>query len=371
MKGETVESVLYSLNDVTKADKIEAENQLNRALLRIIQNKDRFRRVLAAIYSCDEKILSRTPGEAPTIQQVRRELHTWKGDIAAFGLHSFAEFIHSIEDELTPEITPARVHEYILLLKNRLMDFVESHHDVLKLSKLYLNEATLSIPDTALHNLWTKISHANSLAHALHTVEEFVIEQTMQKAGDLLSYLSLATLDVSRKLKKPVTVQTSGADVALPHDYRELFDSFIHLVRNAVDHGLEAPGERGKKDPVGKICIEVRSRPDSYQILFSDDGRGVDLARLKTSVLNKNLCTESDWNKMPDEEKVMFIFRSNVSTKDVVTDISGRGIGLDYVYSCVKNAGGNIVVESNPGFGTCFYISLPKLVMKPKILAAV
>ncbi len=371
MKGETVESILFSMEDITKAEQLNEENTTNRALLRIVQNNDRFRRILAAIYAYDDKILGASDKASLPIENIRREVHTWKGDLSAFGLTSFAEFIHNFEEELTDTISYSRIHEYILVLKNNLMDFIERHQDVLKFSRTQLHESTLSIPDTALHSLWTKVSAANSLSHALHTVEEFVTNQTMQRAGDLLSYLSIATMEVSRKLNKPVTIQTHGAELALPHDYREIFDSLIHIVRNAVDHGLESSGERGRKDPVGKISIEVRSKSDSFQILISDDGKGIDLNSLKKSVLAKKLCTEQDWNKLSDEEKTAFIFRGSVSTKEIVTDISGRGIGLDYVYASVKAAGGNIVVESNPGVGTCFYISLPKFVAKPKILAVV
>ena len=371
MKGDAVESILFVISDATQLKKTEAENTLNRSLLRIIQNQDRFRRILAAIYAYDDKILSSSDSQGPSIQDIRREVHTWKGDLSTFGLTSFVEYVHNFEDELTDEISYSRIHEYIHQLKNGMMDFIEKHREILKISRSQLQEVTLTLPESALQTLWVRVSAANSLPHAVRTVEEFVTTQTMQKAGDLLNYLTLATLDVSRKLKKPVSIQTSGADVALPRDYREIFDSLIHVVRNAVDHGLESPGERGRKDPTGKIALEVRSKPDSFQILISDDGRGVDLNQLKIKVLSKQLVTEAEWNRMNDNEKILFIFKGNISTKDTVTDISGRGIGLDYVYASVKNAGGHIVVESNPGTGTCFYISLPKFLAKPKLLTAV
>ena len=134
-----------------------------------------------------------------------------------------------------------------------------------------------------------------------------------------------------------------------------------HLIRNALDHGLEMPEERraAGKTPMGTIRLEARHRAGMLQIILSDDGRGIDLERLRTKVVERELTTAAIANELSEAELLEFLFLPGFSTKEHVTEVSGRGVGLDVVHSMVRAVGGSVRVSVRPGKGTRFVLQLP------------
>ncbi len=140
-----------------------------------------------------------------------------------------------------------------------------------------------------------------------------------------------------------------------------MMDVFIHLMRNACDHGIESPYDRDQvgKDCLGTVRLEVQSIGQQVTMVFSDNGRGIDVAALREKVVDKGLLTATEVKDMDDSAMMQVIFRPGFSTADKVSYISGRGMGMDIVKSTVERLGGMIVVESELGLGTKFHISLP------------
>ena len=140
-----------------------------------------------------------------------------------------------------------------------------------------------------------------------------------------------------------------------------LFTTGIHLVRNCVDHGLETPDIRSmlEKSKTGSLSIEALTDDTSFQLIIADDGNGIDAERIKQLCLEKNLITESETLDMADDEAVKLIFKPGFSTTETISDISGRGVGMDAVHAVVQEMGGDIKITTELGQGTTFTISVP------------
>lgn len=169
--------------------------------------------------------------------------------------------------------------------------------------------------------------------------------------------------DLSRDLGKEAELFILGGDVEVDKRILEgLKDPLIHLLRNCVDHGLESPEKRREKGkrPRGSVAIQV-SQVDGnrVELVIQDDGKGIDAAKLRESAVQSGALTPREAQALDDQEAQMLLFRSGISTSSLITDISGRGLGMAIVQQKVEALGGNISLDSTPGRGTIFRISLP------------
>src|SRR5439155_5777686 len=142
----------------------------------------------------------------------------------------------------------------------------------------------------------------------------------------------------------------------------ELKDPFIHLVRNSLDHGIEAPVERAQKGkpPHGTLTIALSPRSGSQvELLISDDGAGIDAGKVKAATMKLGLLAPEKADALGNQEAVSLIFQPGVSTRPIITDISGRGLGLAIVKEQVEKLNGALSVETVPGKGTTFRLLLP------------
>jgi two-component system chemotaxis sensor kinase CheA len=151
----------------------------------------------------------------------------------------------------------------------------------------------------------------------------------------ITNYLQTSTRSIARELKKQIELKIIGDEIELDkHVLEALKDPLIHLIRNSIDHGIETPEERVKKGKAekGHITIEVLPpREQNVVIRISDDGQGIDLERLKNAALQKQLVTEEELNSYTEAQVLSLIFKSGFSTKDKVSRVSGRGLGMAVV----------------------------------------
>ena len=168
--------------------------------------------------------------------------------------------------------------------------------------------------------------------------------------------------DLARDLGKQVKLEILGETTDVDRDILEKLEApLTHLLRNAIDHGLENPAEReaAGKAPEGLVKLEARHSAGSLVINVSDDGRGIDLARLRASIVRKNLTTTEIADKLGEAELLEFLFLPGFTMKENVTEISGRGVGLDIVQNMIKTVRGSIRVINQFGKGTSFQLQLP------------
>jgi two-component system sensor histidine kinase and response regulator WspE len=168
--------------------------------------------------------------------------------------------------------------------------------------------------------------------------------------------------EVARDLGKKVRFEVRGEATGVDRDILDKLEAPLnHLIRNALDHAIEPPEDRvaAGKEATGVIRLEARHTAGMLQITVTDDGRGVDLARLRDKVVRKGLATGEMAERLTEAELLEFLFLPGFSTKEAVTEISGRGVGLDVVQDMVRTVGGLVRVSSKVGKGTRFTLQLP------------
>ncbi|WP_073089674.1 chemotaxis protein CheA [Thermosyntropha lipolytica] len=168
--------------------------------------------------------------------------------------------------------------------------------------------------------------------------------------------------DLAKELNKEVDFLMEGKETELDRTViDEIGDPLVHLLRNAVDHGLEPAEERIKKGKpaVGTVMLRARHEGNNVYIEVEDDGAGIDIEKVKKKAVEKGLITEKEAEKMDKDEAIELLFYPGFSTAKTVTDVSGRGVGLDVVKTKIESLNGEIAVETKPDKGTKFKIKLP------------
>lgn len=196
---------------------------------------------------------------------------------------------------------------------------------------------------------------AQSLQVGVMAIRMMPVSQVFQRFPRL-------TRDISRKLGKEVELVIQGEDTEADKNVLEsLADPLIHMVRNALDHGIETPADRRRagKAQHGTLRLAARQENDNVIIEVADDGRGIDPEAVCDKALRVGLITPDQAAQMSPEELVNLVFAAGFSTREQVSDLSGRGVGMDVVRSAVRKAGGDVWLASRLGQGTCVTVQLP------------
>ena len=196
----------------------------------------------------------------------------------------------------------------------------------------------------------------------LSDVRDAVTRMRMQRIEHLFSAFPRLVRDLSAELQKQVMVDIDGGDVELDREMIEMIrDPMVHIIRNAIDHGIERPADRLKagKREIGIVTISARQSGNTIAIEVSDDGGGLDEERICAKAIANEIVSSSDVGKMSRAEKLQLIFAAGLSTADTVSAISGRGVGMDVVRENIEKVGGSIAVSSTPGKGSVFTLQIP------------
>ncbi|MEW6513262.1 MAG: chemotaxis protein CheA [Pseudomonadota bacterium] len=210
-----------------------------------------------------------------------------------------------------------------------------------------------------LHSLDQAVSQLDLLVSDLQNA---VMKTRMQPIGRLFQKYPRIARDLARNLGKDVELVLSGEETEIDKTMIEdLSDPIIHLIRNAVDHGVESPEDRraAGKPEKSQVRLEARQEGDHIVLLVADDGKGMNAERLRAKALEKGLITDEEANTMDERQSLALVFLPGFSTKDVASDVSGRGVGMDVVKTNIQKLNGNIDIRSEVGKGTTFVISLP------------
>ncbi len=192
--------------------------------------------------------------------------------------------------------------------------------------------------------------------------QETIMLTRMQPVGNVFNKFPRVVRDLAKSLGKEIDIQLEGRDVELDKTIIEAIgDPLTHLVRNSADHGIETPEVRSRagKDPKGTIVLKAYHEAGQVIIEIVDDGAGIDGARLVAKALERGLITEEQSRLMSEKEKIALIFMPGFSTAEKVSDVSGRGVGMDVVKTNLDSLGGQVDIESEVGRGTRIRIKLP------------
>jgi two-component system chemotaxis sensor kinase CheA len=212
------------------------------------------------------------------------------------------------------------------------------------------------------------ISDLSLLVRELH---DEVLKVRLMPLASVVDRFPRIVRDLAKKSGKEVLFQFSGKEIELDRGIvEELSDPLLHLLRNAVDHGLELPADRiaaGKK-PEGTISVNVHREKNRVLISITDDGKGMDPRRLVDAAIEKGLLRREEANLLSSQQALMLVCLPGFSTAAEISDVSGRGVGMDAVRTTVQAIGGNLSIESTPGKGSCFTLSLPLTISIIQIL---
>lgn len=248
--------------------------------------------------------------------------------------------------------------------------------DVERLDALMNLVGELVIDRARLEDIIRKLQESKEVAHlralladttthigrVTNELQMEIMKARMLPLAEVFNRFPRMVRDLARNFGKEIDFVIEGEDTELDRSLiEEITDPLIHLLRNAVDHGIEPPEERIAlgKPPRGRILLKAYQEENSVVILVQDDGRGIDVEKIRKKALALGLATQEELARMSDREAIEFIFYSGFSTNEKVTDVSGRGVGMDIVRRNIERVNGQVHVESERGKGTTFFLRLP------------
>jgi len=229
---------------------------------------------------------------------------------------------------------------------------------------------------TRMNSNYDKISETIlHLGRITDELQEEVMHIRMLPIASVFGKFPRMVHDMSLKVGKQIDVIIRGEKTEMDRSMlEEINDPLIHLVRNSVDHGIESLEERlaAGKPERGTLTLTARHEQGRIILTVEDDGGGIDTEKLRKSAVRKGLISEEEAASLTEEQSIDLMFMAGLSTAQKVTDISGRGVGLDIVNTNIQRINGVIHVETHPGHGTCFQIILPlTLAIVPALLVNV
>jgi two-component system chemotaxis sensor kinase CheA len=345
------ESVLIVIHDATEAMKREHAERSQREMLVV------FRRLMTDPAGWEEFFESGSrivqtlcSGEPPDEATTRRLVHTLKGNCAVLGIESMAQFLHDLEDEfarngalLSPEDAQGLAQRW---------GEIGAIRDQLGASTARSHRIAVSVEEhEALLLALERSSTLTTLARRVASWRDEPLADRLQRMREQIEVLSL------RLGKGEPEVVTDAGDLRVPtQPFTEFWGVLSHVLRNAVDHGFQTPEERTAADKSPKNRISLRASEQGtagFVLIIGDDGRGIDWDKLAQKAAAAGLPTAT----RADLEQALYA--DSMSTRDEVSETSGRGVGLGAVRSVVNGLGGKIEIESLAGQGTTFRITLP------------
>mgnify|MGYP000126745001 CR=1 FL=1 len=236
------------------------------------------------------------------------------------------------------------------------LDNLQNYASELVIARGRLQQIAYSLQNEEL------INSLNSTSKIISNIQDEIMKIRMVPVGQVFDRYPRYIRDLSNRLKKKINFIIKGKDIELDRAIlNSLADPLLHLLKNAVDHGIESPEERlkNKKDETGNIILEAKRVKNGVLIIVSDDGKGLDKNKIIEKALSLNLVDEEKVQHLSENDIYSFITSEGFSTKEEVNDISGRGVGVGAVYNVLKQIGGTLEISSQKNKGTTFTLKLP------------
>lgn len=360
----------------------ERESAYTQSILRIVRNRSRFMEFLRDAKATLSRATEELDSNSVDINKLFRLIHTFKSAASYFSLYDVAQVAHQLESGLAQKRDLAAAgqkteldssfHFDVILLQEKLDEFVEINREVLGLSA-NANENWVEVQGRHLMDFEAHLKTSGADSKTLRTYSEYFLYEPFNRIFEFFDHV--VGLEALRQEKEILPIEFVNGELRIdrePHD--ALIKSLIHIFRNAVAHGLETPRERREsgKHAAGQITVEferVNISADAgsagvpsdkltwITLRIRDDGRGISPKKIREQLQKKNF---QGWEKDSDLEVIQRIFEPGFSTAQVVSDLAGRGVGLDAVRDEVTALGGRVWVESVSGKGTTFTLQFPE-----------
>lgn len=366
-----IEGIVVVASDITSLveaqRQAEVEKEHAKLIINMIKSKREISRFIQEAQSMVGSIAHETAKSAETLdaENLFRHLHTLKGGAALFSIKDVADACHKGES-LLAQFKESPSEEVYLNLQTQCAAIPTSFESFLFETKNILGTSILSaerqleIPLGKWNHFAAQVA---SLPGGSPVAQAFLEEYVMEPVSHFLEPYSEVMLRLAEKIEKAVTplTITNGSVRVLPEVYNSLFATFVHAFRNAVDHGIETPQVRIENGKPAEGHVDVSTQLISegnssiLKICIQDDGAGIDPAKVRAKLQSKGV----DVGHESDHQVIQHIFDSQFSTRDQVTEISGRGVGMDAIKIAAKELKGHVWVESELGKGTLLVIEVP------------
>jgi two-component system chemotaxis sensor kinase CheA len=380
-EDQQIDGVVVVATDITSL--VEARRQAEhdkeyaKLIINMIKSKNemgRFIRESQGMLKDMRQAISKPASEWDS-ESIFRCLHTLKGGAALFSVATVAESCHHAETRLT-DYKNAATEANANLLKSQCQA-VELQFDKFLLetkeilgSSILSQERLLEVSVGELNYLLEKLAAYPQAKTVAENVLAHLLYEPVKNFFEPYKEVSFRVAEKENKMLRNVEFKNDMIPV-VPEVYGPLFATFVHAFRNAVDHGIETPEVRYKAGKMegGEILVKFERQDlptPTLKISLADDGGGVNPEKIRARLLSKGINTESE----NDFEVIQHIFDSSFSTKEQVTETSGRGVGMDAIKYEVTQLGGKVWVESKVGFGSTLYVEVPYMTRAPAKKAA-
>ncbi len=368
--------ILVEIKDITErkrlAAKVDASQKENIQLKVIAEDPDLFREFLGEVKSIQRDVtnnLSKLPNNTewkPIINDMFRGIHTIKGAAGSFGLSDLSDIAGLLENELSAarsanEINPSliqNIEQSFSKLNQKIEEACETASTVLG-EELTSDGPSIRVPLTELKEMekaLTETKGIDTVASSLKKLQQIPAHRALSRSIKIVP-------DLISRLGKNIDFIFQGREIMLNFDKAHLVNKpLVHLLRNACDHGIESPEHRkevGKPDKA-TITLKVNTNDNDFTLEIHDDGKGMNPDAIMNSALKKGIISPKDAENLSAEDKLKLIFMPGFSTAEKVTEVSGRGVGLDAVKASIEeDLGGNVSISSEEGKGTSFKLQIP------------
>jgi two-component system chemotaxis sensor kinase CheA len=256
----------------------------------------------------------------------------------------------------------------VRISEGKIDTFLDRVGDMIILGEMYNHlHKKLAAKFGAHHELLREFASANNAYSTdIFSLQEALMEVRRVNLKNVTGTLARLVRDTSNKLGKNIHLEIHGENSVIDKSHLDdLSACLVHIVRNSIDHGMEMPDERKAvgKSPQGTIRIQAENEDGSLIIQLTDDGRGVNTAKIRKLAVERNVLSQQQATAASDSEINQLIFEDGFSTAKEVTDISGRGVGMSVVFDNIRSMGGSVHVESTPGMGVSVLLRIPLTIM--------
>lgn len=376
------EKIMLIAKDITEAKHLEAEMKAKEEktdfILKVLKSKDGYINFLKECKRCINELETLLPNildgnPSDNVTAAFRSAHTIKGNASAYGVSE----IKDAADQLETALMKGRDQE-VEVNKEFQENITKLIPVIAESFKAHIHETETTFgesfdPDAGAEKTFS-ITHSHLIA-LMDATNNLSTTDSSKKLIQLVKDIELEPINVflqpyvdqvsalAERLEKqihPLVIENGEIKVNTDR-LTPFFSSFVHLIRNCVDHGIENVDERtnAQKSDFATICIDIQEKNDDLIIRVSDDGRGINPDIIKNKAIEKSIISEEQAQKMSSKDIQLLVFSAGFSTKEEVTSTSGRGVGMDAVKHEAEKLGGHIDIDSQVGKGTTFIITLP------------
>ncbi len=370
-----IEKVICIATDVTKEkqleEKAQREREQSQMVLLIIERPIELVDLIDDFKDFTTEFLYENSDW--TLDEVFRKFHTFKASFSQFRISEMVNVIHDIESKVSQWIDDSGERKS-LLKEKELKELAEdvklcndAFYEFMRTNRLIIEMANHALLSEDAHE-FTSIKQVGQFMQKKfgkdsQVYKEFEEDFVLKKVSGSFERFESVVQEVSSNQGKFVSYIIDESELKInTDDYSDFLSSCVHLFRNAVDHGIEDPSERVDKNKPeqGKITVSFEEKgKEFFRLKVKDDGRGINPGVIKKAALKLGLKSESEIMNLKDEELIQLIFDQGISSKEKVTDVSGRGVGMDAIKAEAEKVGGKVWVESQVDVGTTFFADLP------------